>query len=49
MIRFQASKSLPFELSEMELTWSRVGDGAATGQQEVIFAAVRASFRNRST
>ncbi len=41
MIRFQASKSLPFDLDEVALTWNVVGEADETGAQCVMFAAVR--------
>jgi Tfp pilus assembly protein PilN len=39
IVRFQAAKSLPFDLDDMALTWSRIAI-SGTGQ-EIVFAAVR--------
>ncbi|MCO5170309.1 MAG: pilus assembly protein PilM [Planctomycetes bacterium] len=44
LIRFQAQKDLPFELSDVVLAWGRAGAAegeAAAGADEVVVAAVR--------
>jgi type IV pilus assembly protein PilM len=41
MIRFQASKSLPFDLDEVALTWNAVGETDGLSGQSVMFAGVR--------
>ncbi|MBX3467813.1 MAG: pilus assembly protein PilM [Planctomycetes bacterium] len=41
LIRFQAAKDLPFELSDVVLAWGGTGAASAAGGDEVVVAAVR--------
>jgi Tfp pilus assembly PilM family ATPase/Tfp pilus assembly protein PilN len=41
LVRFQAAKDLPFELSDVVLAWGRTGPAFTEGADEVVVAAVR--------